>query len=260
MRITAEFDGKTRHVDASSPIEVSIPLKFDGPQPRHFGEHPASARPMQSGEFIGDTREGGSCNAEVYSLNAHCNGTHTECVGHVTDERAGIRALIGPVLVPARLISVTPNTSDGEAVITRKTLIRELDAFGPTPGLLIRTLPNDASKLDRDYGLPPLAPWLDVDAVEYLVERGVAHLLVDLPSIDRVHDEGRLAAHRVFWGMDAGDRKLERAKRPHATVTELIYVPDEIADELYLLDLQVAPFMTDAAPSRPVLYPLIDDS
>jgi hypothetical protein len=33
-------------------------------------------------------------------------------------------------------------------------------------------------------------------------------------------------------------------------------MPDECADGLYLLDLQVPAFATDAAPSRPVLYPI----
>ncbi len=42
---------------------------------------------MQAGEFLGDTRSGGSCNAEVLTLTPHCNGTHTECIGHITDER-----------------------------------------------------------------------------------------------------------------------------------------------------------------------------
>jgi hypothetical protein len=37
----------------------------------------------------------------------------------------------------------------------------------------------------------------------------------------------------------------------------LRFVPDEAADGLYLLDLQLAPFAADATPSRPRLYPVI---
>jgi hypothetical protein len=36
----------------------------------------------------------------------------------------------------------------------------------------------------------------------------------------------------------------------------MIYVPDELSDDLYALSLQVAPFILDAAPSRPILFPL----
>ncbi|HET7922821.1 MAG TPA: hypothetical protein VFM15_08720, partial [Gammaproteobacteria bacterium] len=102
--------------------------------------------------------------------------------------------------------------------------------------------------------MPP--PWLAADAVALLVEAGVEHLLVDLPSLDPMHDEGRLEAHRAFWGLPAGSRRKAEAKRPRGTVTEMIYVPDQIRDGYCLLDLQVPAFMSDAAPSRPILYPL----
>jgi hypothetical protein len=40
------------------------------------------------------------------------------------------------------------------------------------------------------------------------------------------------------------------------TITELAFVPDDVKDGLYLLNLQVAPFDNDAAPSRPLLFRL----
>jgi hypothetical protein len=36
----------------------------------------------------------------------------------------------------------------------------------------------------------------------------------------------------------------------------LAFIDDAIADGHYLLNLQVAPFVADAAPSRPILLPL----
>ena len=38
------------------------------------------------------------------------------------------------------------------------------------------------------------------------------------------------------------------------TITELIYVPEEVTDRQYLLNLQIAPFENDASPSKPILY------
>jgi hypothetical protein len=93
--------------------------------------------------------------------------------------------------------------------------------------------------------------------LDWLAGTGVEHLLVDLPSVDRMNDGGRLLAHRAFWGMPAGTTHATHATRPNATITELIYVPEQIPDGLYLLSLQVAPFVADAAPSRPLLYPLL---
>ena len=94
------------------------------------------------------------------------------------------------------------------------------------------------------------------DHFESARERGIEHLVCDLPSVDRAQDGGRLLAHRAFWGVPDGATEAAAAARPRCTITELAYVPDEAPDGLYLLDLQVAAFMLDAAPSRPLLYPI----
>ena len=89
------------------------------------------------------------------------------------------------------------------------------------------------------------------EAAQYLVNKGVDHLLIDLPSVDREKDGGALLCHKVFWNFDGKLRK-------HATITELIYVPNTVKDGTYFLNLQVAPFENDASPSRPVLYKIED--
>lgn len=53
-----------------------------------------------------------------------------------------------------------------------------------------------------------------------------------------------------------GSRRLSEATRAHCTVTELANGPDSAPDGGYLLSLQIAPFVADATPSRPVLLPL----
>ena len=63
---------------------------------------------------------------------------------------------------------------------------------------------------------------------------------------------------RTYWGLPAGARSASEARRARSLVTELAYVPEPLTDGLYLLDLQVPAFATDAAPSRPVLYPLVE--
>lgn len=35
--------------------------------------------------------------------------------------------------------------------------------------------------------------------MEFIVQKGFKHILVDFPSVDREEDEGRLLAHRAFW-------------------------------------------------------------
>ena len=95
-------------------------------------------------------------------------------------------------------------------------------------------------------------PYLQHEALAYLREIGVKHFLLDLPSVDRESDEGKLAGHNAFWDT-ANTVDLER------TITELIYVPDAVNDGEYLLELQIAPFHNDASPSRPILFAIEKD-
>ena len=87
-----------------------------------------------------------------------------------------------------------------------------------------------------------------------MIEAGIKHLLVDLPSIDRLVDGGKLANHRIFWNVPEGEFEVGPETRVESTITELAYIPEAVSDGEYLLNLQIAPFESDAAPSRPVLF------
>ena len=89
------------------------------------------------------------------------------------------------------------------------------------------------------------------EAAIYLREKGVKHLLIDLPSVDKEKDDCQLLAHHAFWNTKG---KL----RMDATITEFIYVSNKVEDGRYFLNLQIAPFENDAAPSKPILYKIID--
>ena len=258
----------------SQAVDISIPLDFAGPQPNHFGAPRARAVALEAGDFVGDTREGGSCNCETLVLTPHCNGTHTECIGHVTGERISVadrarEALIGAALLSTGLVSAEscgeradPMPQPGDQLVTAAELERAATRLGGAAALagvhalVLRTLPNEADKASRDYDDSPMPAFLTLDAMRWVVELGVRHLLVDLPSVDRSHDQGRLSAHREFWGLAPGATKEASASRPDATITEMVFAADTVADGLYALSLQIAPFVTDAAPSRPLLFPL----
>jgi kynurenine formamidase len=256
------------HAALEKPLDISIPVRFDDAQLAAFGGRPARREAYTTGSFIGDVRQGGSCNCEIYSFSPHLNGTHTEGVGHITGERHAVHDIATENLVAATLATVqpvpalstqdayTPRLQPDDMVISKEAVAQALDAANPlfAGALVIRTLPNTPEKSRRDYGAEPPA-FFTADAMREIVSRGVRHLLVDLPSIDRADDEGRLTCHRLFWDVPAGETSV---KKPSAkTVTELIYVPEDVADGSYLLNLQIAAFQADAAPSRPVLYKVI---
>jgi len=262
--------GRSWRVAAERAHDLSIPLEFDAAQPNFFGAPHASASPFIAGSFIGDVREGGSCNCATLTLTPHCNGTHTECLGHVTSSRIGVRDIAPTTFALARLVTIAPvdmaHTQErsvplphpGDALITRAALEAAVKqaSLSDCTALVVRTTPNPRAKLDRSYGPERPPPYFSADAMRWIVSYDIEHLVVDLPSVDRAADEGHLTTHRIFWGLAPRSIDATQAGRPHATITELAYIDDEIADDLYLLNLQFAPFRTDAAPSRPLLLPL----
>ncbi len=245
-----------------APIDISIPLNFSGSQPNAFGMAPATSEPCEAGDMVGDTRRGGSVNFEQYTFIPHCNGTHTECVGHITHERISVMDCLKDVIMAAVLVSVEPEPQENDRVISLHSLNNAgvqpsttADGTDKMPAaLIVRTLPNDDGKFTRHYGEGNIPPYFTADAMEYIVKCGFKHLLVDMPSIDRIFDEGKLANHRIFWNVEPGSFETNAYARMNNTITELIYVPNEVKNGKYLLNLQIAPFASDAAPSRPVLF------
>ncbi len=259
-------------------IDISIPLKFGGPQPNAYGVDAASAK------SLGDTRIGSGVNFDEYTFTPHCNGTHTECVGHISHERISVRNCLKDVIVPAVLISVEPEDLSeppapllpevgwpkagvegaaggqfaGDKIISAESLRRGLTDGSTAKALIVRTLPNDDRKLTAVYNEENIPPYFTADAMQLIVDSGFTHLLCDLPSIDRIYDEGKLINHRIFWNVEKGSFETNPHTRINSTITELIYVPNEVADGEYLLNLQIAPFETDSAPSRPILLEKIE--
>lgn len=110
MQLFAEIGAKRYSVQLPGH-DLSIPLLFNGQQPNTYGVEFASSHAWEGYGFVGDTRKGGSCNFEKYELVPHCNGTHTECVGHITNERLSIRELLKEELIPAVIVSITPENA-----------------------------------------------------------------------------------------------------------------------------------------------------
>lgn len=248
MEITLQHQGQQYLADLNKPFDISIPLREGLENVNCFYAPPMETHPVIAGDFIGSTKQGGLVNFLNVRLNPHGNGTHTECVGHIAKETFTINKTLRKFHYIAHLVSVYPQKIvNGDRVIFKDQLSAVFKK-GDAPALIIRTLPNDEWKLKTNYsGSNP--PYLDAQAVQYLVDCEVEHLLLDLPSVDKEEDGGKLAAHKAFW-------RFSGKRRTNCTITELIYVENEIKDGLYLVNLQIAPFEIDASPSKPVLYQL----
>jgi kynurenine formamidase len=232
----------------NNPIDISIPLRAGEENVNAWHSPPVLIEAVIMGDWIGDVSKGGSVNFRNVRLNPHGNGTHTECVGHISAESYHLNDSLKKFHFISQLISVEPEQYEDDLIITPSKVKDRIEA--DVEALVIRTLPNDNSKLKRKYtGTNP--PYLTGEAIAHIRNKGVKHLLVDVPSVDREQDDGKLLAHHQFWNYPA-DPDTE------ATITELIYVPDDVKDGLYLLNLQITSIENDASPSKPVLFPLYE--
>lgn len=269
MAAQIELDGRRWRIDLAHGTSLARELRFDAAALRCFGTPAPHSAPCAVGGFTGRVGSGGSCNCSTITLTPHGNGTHTESVGHLTAEILDVQDIAPRELLPALLVTVTPERAEhcaessdpapapADLLITRQALERTwrtLQAAAPAArALIVRTLPNDP---DRWLQAPEHAAFLSREAAQWLVARGIEHLVLDVPSADRAEDHGRLTAHRIFFGLPGASTRLTEATRRHATITELAFIADDATDGAYLLSLQLPAIAGDAVPSRPLLYAL----
>lgn len=243
LLLPVSWNDKIFHADLQHGYCIAIPLDHEKPQPNAYFAPLYEASPHRVGDWTGDTRDGASVNFYNVKINPHGNGTHTECVGHISKERFSIHQSLKEGRWLAQLISVYPVQYDnGDRVID------ELEWDAGTEAIIIRTLPNHPDKLSRHYSNTN-PPFLADALAGRMADNNILHVLLDMPSVDKEDDGGALAAHKKFWNYPENPRL-------NATITEMIYVDNIIPDGLYLLEIQIPAFELDAAPSRPFIYPL----
>ncbi|MBC7557703.1 MAG: cyclase family protein [Chryseobacterium sp.] len=238
-------------IDLSKPIDISIPLSNTNENPIAWYIEKPVIEPVQFGDWIGKVSEGSSTNFNNIFFNPHGHGTHTECLGHITHEFYSINQCLKQFFFFAELISVKPAILNDDLIITKNQIENLLNGKLPE-ALIIRTLPNYDAKKSKNHSNSNPA-YLTEAAAIYIREIGIQHLLIDLPSVDREEDEGKLLAHKAFWNVK-NTKNLNEDARINCTITEMIYVENQVADGSYILNLQIASFENDASPSKPILY------
>jgi kynurenine formamidase len=244
MIATVNHKGKELKVDLNKGMDISMPITTDPKATRAWYIDEPKMEPVVLGDWIGDVNKGSGVNFYDIQFNPHAHGTHTETAGHVLNKRYSINQHLQEYFFVTELISVRPAIVGENEEITLDLL--KAAKQQSHDALIIRTLPNEETKLKTNYSNSN-PPYITVEGINWLREQGVKHLLIDLPSVDPEKDGGAVAAHHAFWHTE-GEIRLD------CTITELVYVPDEIEDGEYFMNLQVAAFENDAAPSRPVLF------
>ena len=240
-------------IDLSKPLDISILLTNNEQNPIAWYQNTPEIAPVIMGDWIGKVSEGkSSTNFNNIFFNPHAHGTHTECLGHITRDFYSINQCLKQFFFTAELISVEPKAIGEDLIITKEQIEETLHFNISTEAIIIRTLPNSESKKHLNYSNTN-PPYLEESAAIFIREKGIQHLLIDLPSVDKEHDEGKLLAHKAFWNVKDVNQ-VNKDARFNCTITEMIYVNDDVKDGSYLLNLQFASFENDASPSKPILY------
>ncbi|MCU0445521.1 MAG: cyclase family protein [Microscillaceae bacterium] len=244
---TCLYQNQAYSFNPNEALDISLPLQAGENNPNcYFAEVP-QFETIRAANFVGSVAEGGTVNYQKISLTPHGNGTHTESYGHISaDPEATIYQCLQKFLFIAELISLSPKKIGGDEVILLEDIKNQIKT--QPEALIIRTLPNTDAKKTRQYSQSN-PPYLAEGAGQYLASQSIQHLLIDLPSVDKEIDGGRLHNHRGFWQFSDNIRK-------NCTISELVYIDNQIEDGLYLLNLQIVSLMIDASPSKPVLYKL----
>ena len=247
IKAIVKHNGNTYEANLKNALDISIPLKEGMDNVNCFFAPPVHIAPVVFGDFVGSTDKGGLVNFKNVQLNPHGNGTHTECVGHISKETYNLPDCLSNYHYFSKLITIIPTKVGSDRVILKEQ-IEEVLTRNEATALVIRTYPNDDLKKRTNYsGANP--PYIHHEAMKYIVDAGIEHLLIDLPSVDREEDEGKLLAHKAFWQYPDNIRQ-------HCTISELVYVNNDIKDGFYLLNIQITSLELDASPSKPVLYKL----
>ena len=247
MRSRISIGRKRYGFDIQKGVDISIPVqRMKGVSA--FGIAPAVYRTYKDGSFIGDVHQGGSCNLDTITFTPHGNGTHTECLGHISKEAYNVNECIEDLFYPARLFSAALiSQPEGSTVDLSPLQYSDLDSVR---ALIVRTIREQNNTLDIDYtGNNP--PYVALEDVRKLADWGIEHLVLDLPSIDK-EDDPKLIGHHAWWNYPSNPRL-------GASITEFALIPNELKDGLYLLKLNIGNFISDAAPSKPVLYALNEE-
>ena len=269
MIIQVSHNKQDYKIDTKQSLDISIPYNFNGAQPNFYDVNPGKSSPLKFAETSYSVADGAGCNVPETSMNIHCTGTHTEYVGHLLKNPGDIGMVLKDILIPTILITVNPKlfndtnefyhcpVKDNELVISAGSICTKFEKwqeFKPQ-ALIIRTTPNTEDKKYHQFTITP-PPFFSNDALELIYKLEIDHLVVDLPSIDRMSDNGILGNHRIFWG-DGSNPKGEVNPNSINTITELAYIRDEVIDGFYFLNIQIPHFQCDAAPSRPILMKMI---
>ncbi|MDH5404684.1 MAG: cyclase family protein [Candidatus Heimdallarchaeota archaeon] len=239
-----------------SPISASREVQFN-PTPKSSGAFYLPPFQISTFEvkniFVGDILRGGSCNVTIHNYSPH-NLTHLETSLHIVDNGIPVSAIpnkhLNGILY---LIDLTKTYDQDDECIKWDDISEQITNLHPSVTFI--ALKTYSSTLDQFHdfsGEDPL--FLDPFAAKMihdLKNNKINGLILDLPSIDKETDGGKLLAHRNFLGLPR--EGIKSTVEEFRFIVELAYfenlqqgyyylniTPPKIDDNACITDIQLS--------------------
>ena len=85
MLATININNSRVTVDLLKPLDISIVMSDSAQNPLAWYLEKPVISPVQLGDWTGKVSKGAAVNFNNISFNPHAHGTHTECLGHITE-------------------------------------------------------------------------------------------------------------------------------------------------------------------------------
>lgn len=244
MIVSLEHSGKQYNCNLKEGIDLSSTLAKTGDEIRAWYVSESTKKAVEGDGWIGSVKEGSPVNFYNIAFNPHGNGTHTEGFGHISKGWESVNDQLKEFHFIAHFVILEPKQLNGDWIIDWESIDHKITDWD-FEALIVKA-GNYSAGHDFSHSNPP---YFDAEMIAKLRDKGIKHILTDLPSVDKEEDEGKMSAHKAWWN-------YPEKPRAEATISELLCIVDSTLEGKYLLNLQMAPFHNDASPSRPVIYPL----
>ena len=170
MIATIQYNSRKLQIDLSEPIDISIPIRASKSNVNAWYADEPKIEPAKDGEWTASVKDGACINFNDIHFNPHAHGTHTECVGHITEKVHSINQNLKQFFFLAEVITVVQERLNGDSVISKKQIQFAL-GNKKRDAVVIRTLPNTRSeKWSKQYS-DTNPTYLLEDAADYLREK-----------------------------------------------------------------------------------------
>ena len=144
MLATIQYNSRKLQVDFAQPLDISIPMRASKSNVNAWYIDEPTIEAVKFDDDIISVAEGAAVNFNTIQFNPHAHGTHTECVGHVTEEVHSINQNLKQFFFLAEVITVAPERMMDDTIISKAQLQFAL-GNKKRDAIVIRT-----SKYDRE--------------------------------------------------------------------------------------------------------------